>query len=103
MQLAGRAISMVALAVILILHAGCAGNTSGGNPAGGGVSVPAVPAGLAATPGNAQISLNWNASFGSASYNVKRSTTTGGPYSQISSPSATSFTDTGLTNGTKYF
>jgi hypothetical protein len=34
---------------------------------------------------------------------VKRSTTSGGPYAQISAPSATSYTDTGLTNGTKYF
>jgi fibronectin type 3 domain-containing protein len=103
MKLAVRTISMVALSVILILHAGCAGNTSGGNPPAGGDSVPAVPMGLSATAGNAQVSLNWNASFGATSYAVKRSTTTGGPYTQISSPSSTSFTDTGLTNGTKYF
>ncbi len=103
MKLASRTISMVALALILILHTGCAGNTSGGHPPGGGVSVPAVPTGLAATAGNAQISLNWNASSGATSYQVKRSTTTGGPYTQISSPSSSSFTDPGLTNGTKYF
>ena len=103
MKLLGRAISMVALSVILILHAGCAGNTSGGNPPGGGASAPAVPTDLMATAGNAQVSLNWNASSGATSYNLKRSTTTGGPYTQISSPSSTTFTDTGLTNGTKYF
>jgi fibronectin type 3 domain-containing protein len=103
MKLVGRAISMVALSAILILHAGCAGNTSGGNPPGAHASVPAVPTGLAATAGNAQVSLSWNASSGATSYDVKRSTTTGGPYTQISSPSSTSFTDTGLTNGTKYF
>ena len=56
MKLVGRAISMVALSVILILHAGCAGNTSGGNPPGGDASVPAVPTGLTATAGNAQVS-----------------------------------------------
>ena len=103
MKLVGRAISMVALSAILILHAGCAGNTSGGNPPGGGASTPLVPTGLVATAGNAQVSLSWNASSGATSYDVKRSTTTGGPYTQISSPSSTSFTDTGLTNGTKYF
>jgi fibronectin type 3 domain-containing protein len=103
MKLASRTISMVALSLILILHAGCAGNTGGGNPPGGGGSVPAVPTGLAATAGNAQISLNWNASSGATSYQVKRSTTTGGPYTLLSSPSSGSFTDPGLTNGTKYF
>lgn len=64
---------------------------------------PAVPTGLAATAGNAQVALTWNASSGATSYNVKRSTTTGGPYTKISSPTVTNFTDTGLTNGTKYF
>jgi hypothetical protein len=34
---------------------------------------------------------------------VKRSTTSGGPYAQIATLAGTSFTDTGLTNGTKYF
>src|SRR5262249_42628510 len=32
-----------------------------------------------------------------------RSTTSGGPYAVVGSPSSTSFTDTGLTNGTTYF
>jgi fibronectin type 3 domain-containing protein len=66
-------------------------------------TVPPVPANLAATPGNAQVSLSWSASTGATSYNVKRSTTSGGPYTKISSPTATTYIDTGLTNGTKYF
>lgn len=37
------------------------------------------------------------------SFNVKRSTTTGGPYTTISSPTTTSYTNTGLTNGTPYY
>jgi len=64
---------------------------------------PAAPTGLAATSGNAQVSLTWNASTGATSYHVKRSTTTGGPYTQVAAPTAANFTDTGLTNGTKYF
>ena len=64
---------------------------------------PAAPTGLMATPANAQVSLAWTASTGATSYNVKRSTTTGGPYTKISSPAATNFTDTNLTNGTTYF
>src|SRR5215475_8775498 len=71
--------------------------SGGGNP-------PAAPTGLAATAGNAQVTLNWNASSGASSYNVKRSTTSGGPYTTIATGvTSTSFTNTGLTNGTTYF
>jgi fibronectin type 3 domain-containing protein len=64
---------------------------------------PAAPTGLAATPGNNQVGLTWNASTGATSYNVKRSTTSGGPYTTIASPTTTSFTDTTAVNGTTYF
>src|SRR5437660_2238912 len=37
------------------------------------------------------------------SYYVKRSTTTGGPYTQIATQTTTSYADTGLTNETKYY
>jgi fibronectin type 3 domain-containing protein len=71
---------------------------------GGGGNPPAAPTGLAATAGNAQVTLNWNASSGASSYNVKRSTTSGGPYTTIATGvTSTSFTNTGLTNGTTYF
>src|SRR5208337_1158694 len=64
---------------------------------------PAAPTGLTASAGNAQVSLTWNASTGATSYHVKRSTTSGGPYTQIGAPTATNYTDTGLTNGTPYY
>ncbi|AIE87663.1 protease pro-enzyme activation domain-containing protein [Fimbriimonas ginsengisoli] len=67
------------------------------------VTVPAAPTGLAATAGNAQASLTWTASAGATSYNVKRATTSGGPYTTVGSPTTTSFTNTGLTNGTTYY
>lgn len=67
------------------------------------VSIPAVPTGLVATAGNAQVSLSWNASSGATTYNVKRATASGGPYTTVGSPSITSFTNTGLTNGTTYY
>ena len=47
--------------------------------------------------------LSWSASSGATSYNVKRSTTNGGPYTTIASPTTTNYTDTGLTNGTTYY
>jgi cellulose 1,4-beta-cellobiosidase len=51
------------------------------------------------------VQLSWTAASGATGYNVKRSTTNGGPYANVNtSPVATtSFTNTGLTNGTAYF
>jgi chitin-binding protein len=68
-------------------------------------AVPAAPTGLAAVAGDGQVQLSWNAASGATGYNIKRSTTNGGPYANVNtSPvTATSFTNTGLTNGTAYF
>lgn len=65
--------------------------------------IPSPPTGLTATPGNAQVTLGWNPSAGATSYSVKRATVPGGPYTVVGSPTSSSFTDTGLTNGTTYF
>jgi fibronectin type 3 domain-containing protein len=67
------------------------------------VSVPAAPTNLAATAGNAQVSLTWTAPSGASSYNVYRSTSTGTETLLASGVGSTSYTDTGLTNGTTYF
>jgi len=65
-------------------------------------ALPVAPTGLSATPAYAQVSLTWSAVSGATGYRVKRSTTSGGPYSTVASPAAASFTNTGLTNGTTY-
>jgi len=65
--------------------------------------LPGVPSGLAATPGYTQVSLSWNTSANAASYNLKRSSTSGGPYTTIAGSTGTSFVDTGLANGTTYY
>jgi hypothetical protein len=70
---------------------------------GGGATPPGTPTGLAANAGNAQVSLSWNASAGATSYYVKRSTTSGGPYTIIATNSSTSYVDTSVVNGTTYF
>jgi len=70
---------------------------------GGGTGPPPVPTGLTATAGNAQVQLSWNASTGATGYNVKRATTSGGPYTTVAAVTSTSFTNTGLTNGTTFF
>jgi fibronectin type 3 domain-containing protein len=99
-----RVAALVFLAAVLILQAACAGSyTGGGKPGGGVTAVPAAPTGLAATAGNAQVMLNWTGSSGATGFYVKRSSVSGGPYAQISAQSGSTFTDTDLTNGTKYF
>jgi len=94
---------LLLIALLVVVLAGCGAYGTGNNGGGGSSTVPPVPVGLLATAGNAQVSLSWTASNGATLYYVKRSTTSGGPYPQISSPSATSYTDTGLTNGIRYF
>ena len=64
---------------------------------------PPAPTGLTLTPSNAQVSLTWTASPGATGYNVKSSTTNGGPYSTITNVAATSFVDTGLSNAITYY
>lgn len=67
------------------------------------IAAPGAASGLAATPGSAQVSLTWAAVSGAAGYSVKRSTTAGGPYTTVKTNAVgTSYTDTGLTNGTTY-
>ena len=67
-------------------------------------SLPGTPTGLTATAGDGRVGLSWNASSGVASYNVSRSTTSGGPYSAIATGiGTTGYTDTGVTNGTAYY
>ena len=67
---------------------------------------PAAPEGLTATPGNGEVTLTWNASTESdlASYLIYRGTDPA-PTTPVDSVEAsmTSYTDTGLVNGTTYY
>jgi endoglucanase len=67
-------------------------------------ALPAVPTGLTATGTNAAVSLNWTASSGATSYNVKRSTTSGTGYATVATGVATtSHSDAGLSASTTYY
>ena len=62
------------------------------------------PQNVTATPGNAKITLSWNAVSDATGYTVQRSAASGGPYTTIASGvTATSYLDTGLVNGTTYY
>ncbi|MBE7498680.1 MAG: PQQ-dependent sugar dehydrogenase [Verrucomicrobiaceae bacterium] len=70
----------------------------------GSDALPAAPTGLAATAGHTQVGLTWNSVAGATSYNVKRGTANGGPYSTVATGIvATNHIDTGLTNDTTYY
>lgn len=64
---------------------------------------PSAPTGVAAYAGNTRVILNWNAVSGASSYRVKRASASGGPYTTVASPTTTTFTDTGRTNGTPLY
>lgn len=99
-------IGLIALGLSLLLTS-CGGSGAGGCGTGGKEcpqqAPPPTPAGVAATPGNQQVALTWNASAGATSYNVSRSTTSGSGYAALASTSSTNYTDTAVTNGTTYF
>lgn len=67
-------------------------------------ALPGVPTGLVAVPGDARVTLTWTAVSGATSYRVKRSGTSGGPYTVIASGLASpTFADSSVTNGVPYF
>ncbi len=62
-----------------------------------------APSGVTAKSGSGQVTINWNASAGTSSYNVKRSGTSGGPYALIASTATTSYSDEGLASGSYFY
>ncbi|MFO1477221.1 MAG: DUF1593 domain-containing protein [Verrucomicrobiota bacterium] len=68
-------------------------------------ALSAAPAGLYATVVSSnQVNLNWNLSSNAVTYNVKRATVSGGPYSLVASNLTSNYyTDTGLSPSTTYY
>ena len=66
-------------------------------------NLPPAPTGLMATGGTSQIALTWTGVSGATTYNVKRGTVNGGPYTTIATEATTAFTDITVTNGTVYY
>jgi len=69
------------------------------------VGVPAAPTGLTAVVGNAQIGLSWASTFNATSYNIYRGTSAGGEGAIPVATGITStfYTNTWLTNNTRYY
>jgi hypothetical protein len=66
--------------------------------------LPSTPAGLLAAADGNEISLSWNPAAGASRYIVKRSTSSGGPYTTIAANLAgTSYTDMELNFETTYY
>jgi hypothetical protein len=66
---------------------------------------PPAPTGLNATAGSNQVALAWTGSAGAASYNIKRSTTSGSGYSTIGTTTAptVAYTDSTAVKFTQYY
>ena len=65
--------------------------------------IPPAPTGVIATGGDARIALSWSVGTGN-SYTVRRSLTSGGPYTVIASGlTTTSYSDMGLAQATTYY
>ncbi len=64
---------------------------------------PETPANLTAGGTNLLIMLKWFASSNADSYNLKRSTTNGGPYSIIANVPATNYSDAAVNPGVNYY
>ena len=77
--------------------------TWGATPEPPAASVPAPPGGIVVTAGNGRIGLTWKPARGATSYHVKRSTKSGGPYTQIATTTFEGYTNVGLSNGTRYY
>jgi len=73
------------------------------SPAPGPVTAPAAPTGLVSSSGNAAVSLNWNASSGAATYNVKRGSQSGGETTIASNVTTPNYTDNSVSNGSIYY
>lgn len=67
------------------------------------ITTSATPTGLTVTPGNAAVTLSWNATALASSYNIKRTTTSGSNYTVVGTSATPGFVDTGLANGTTYY
>lgn len=99
-------IGKVPALLLLALAVPACGTGSGSGTLNPAVS-PAVPERVKALAGNRSVTITWDSAATGATFVVKRSLTSGGPYFPVSAPSgfadATTYVDSGLSNATEYF
>jgi len=67
-------------------------------------TVPSTPTGLyASASSSSSVTLSWSTVSSATSYIVYRSSSSGGTYTQIGTPTSTSYTNTGLSASTTYY
>ncbi|MDF7823619.1 carbohydrate-binding protein [Pontiellaceae bacterium B12227] len=74
-----------------------------GGDGGEASTVPEAPFAIYASPGGTNVPLRWLESFEADSYKIWRSTVSGGPYTLLTQESGTSFVDTNVVNGIRYY
>jgi hypothetical protein len=63
----------------------------------------AAPTNLTALASNGRVTLTWPSLLGITGYDLKRSTTPGGPYASVTTAFDTTYSDYNVTNGTTYY
>ncbi len=69
-------------------------------------SAPSAPSTVTAQPGTLSAAISWSAVVGATAYNIKRGTTSGGPYTTIATgvlASQSPYSDTGLDSASTYY
>ncbi|MFA9559677.1 fibronectin type III domain-containing protein [Evansella sp. AB-rgal1] len=66
-------------------------------------SAPVAPTNVEVNPGNGQVMLQWDPVGNAELYNVKRSGQSEGPYTIVTTTTATRYVDTGLLNDSTYY
>ncbi|OBR65712.1 cellulose 1,4-beta-cellobiosidase [Paenibacillus oryzae] len=64
---------------------------------------PKAPTNVKAVAGDGVVNLSWNNVTGADSYTVKRSETSGGPYTDIATVTSNAYTDLSVINDTTYY
>jgi autotransporter-associated beta strand protein len=64
---------------------------------------PAAPGELAAATTTSQVTLSWDATVSATSYIIDRATAVAGPYTQVSTGTSITYTDTNVTYGPTYY
>lgn len=100
---AGRLTALLAMLLVLAL-AGCKSSSDSADSSSTPSTAPATPSNVAATAGNTQVTLTWDAVSGAASYSVYFATSSGVTTANGTRLTAAGspYTHTGLTNGTTY-